>query len=150
MRHSFPRKKYWQTVNSDRGVAKPFNICKRSQLKSILSTTLSLYKGILPGLWKSATSCGTIGWSAYFSIPWGHNALILEKIKDTAERLWYASKTIEHGWSRNMLTIWIENDLYRREGKAITNFQSALPATQSDLAQQSLLHNCGTEGDKIW
>lgn len=73
-----------------------------------------------------------------FSIPWGHNALILEKIKDTAERLWYASKTIEHGWSRSMLTIWIENDLYCREGKAITNFKAALPPSQSDLAQQSL------------
>jgi predicted nuclease of restriction endonuclease-like (RecB) superfamily len=73
-----------------------------------------------------------------FSIPWGHNAIILEKTKDTAERLWYASKTIEHGWSRSMLTIWIENDLYRREGKAITNFKAALPSTQSDLAQQSL------------
>jgi predicted nuclease of restriction endonuclease-like (RecB) superfamily len=73
-----------------------------------------------------------------FSIPWGHNAIILEKIKNTAERLWYASKTIEHGWSRSMLTIWIENDLYHREGKAITNFKAALSATQSDLAQQSL------------
>lgn len=73
-----------------------------------------------------------------FSIPWGHNALILEKSKDTAARLWYAEKVIEHGWSRSMLTIWIENDLYRREGKAITNFKTALPATQSDLAQQSL------------
>ncbi len=73
-----------------------------------------------------------------FSIPWGHNALILEKIKDSAERLWYASKVIEHGWSRSMLTVWIENGLYRREGKAITNFKTALPAPQSDLAQQSL------------
>jgi predicted nuclease of restriction endonuclease-like (RecB) superfamily len=73
-----------------------------------------------------------------FSIPWGHNALILEKIKDTAERLWYASKTIEHGWSRSILTVWIENDLYHREGKAITNFKTALPTPQSDLAQQSL------------
>jgi hypothetical protein len=73
-----------------------------------------------------------------FSIPWGHNALILEKVKDTAERLWYASKAIEHGWSRSMLTIWIEKDLCRREGKAITNFKSALPTPQSDLAQQSL------------
>ena len=73
-----------------------------------------------------------------FFIPWGHNALILEKTKDTAERLWYASKVIEYGWSRSMLTIWIENDLYRREGKAITNFKAALPAPQSDLAEQSL------------
>jgi predicted nuclease of restriction endonuclease-like (RecB) superfamily len=73
-----------------------------------------------------------------FSIPWGHNILLLQKIKDANERLWYASKTIEHGWSRSMLTIWVENDLYHREGKAITNFKMALPTPQSDLAQQSL------------
>jgi predicted nuclease of restriction endonuclease-like (RecB) superfamily len=72
-----------------------------------------------------------------FSIPWGHNALILEKVKNTAERLWYAQKAIENGLSRSMLTIWIENDLYRREGKAITNFKAVLPASQSDLAQQT-------------
>lgn len=73
-----------------------------------------------------------------FSIPWGHNVLLIQKIKDTNERLWYASKVIEHGWSRSMLTIWMENNLYKREGKAITNFKAALPASQSDLAQQSL------------
>ena len=64
--------------------------------------------------------------------------MILEKIKDTAERLWYASKVIEHGWSRSMLIVWIENDLYRREGKAITNFKASLPSPQSDLALQTL------------
>lgn len=72
-----------------------------------------------------------------FSIPWGHNILLIQKIKDANQRLWYASKAIEHGWSRSMLTIWIENDLYRREGKAITNFKTVLPAPQSDLAQQT-------------
>lgn len=73
-----------------------------------------------------------------FSIPWGHNVLLIQKIKDINERLWYASKVIEHGWSRSMLTIWMENNLYKREGKAVTNFRDALPAPQSDLAQQSL------------
>ena len=72
-----------------------------------------------------------------FSIPWGHNVILLESLKSTEERLWYASKVIEHGWSRSMLTVWIENDLYRREGKAITNFKAVLPAPQSDLAQQT-------------
>lgn len=72
-----------------------------------------------------------------FSIPWGHNILLLQKIKNTAERLWYATKAIEHGWSRSILTIWVENDLYHREGKAITNFKIALPPSQSDLAQQT-------------
>jgi len=73
-----------------------------------------------------------------FSIPWGHNALILEKVKDTQGRLWYAQKSLENGLSRSMLTIWIENDLYYREGKAITNFKAVLPPPQSDLAQQAL------------
>ncbi|MBS0624377.1 MAG: DUF1016 family protein [Verrucomicrobia bacterium] len=73
-----------------------------------------------------------------FDIPWGHNILLLQKIKDNDERLWYASKAIEHGWSRSILTIWIENNLYRREDKAITNFKMTLPAPQSDLAQQTL------------
>lgn len=73
-----------------------------------------------------------------FSIPWGHNILLLQKLKEANERLWYASKVIEHGWSRSMLTIWIENDLFNREGKAITNFKDSLPAPQSDLAQQTL------------
>jgi len=36
-----------------------------------------------------------------FNIPWGHNAILMEKIKDNDERLWYAQKAIENGWSRN-------------------------------------------------
>ncbi len=71
-------------------------------------------------------------------IPWGHNALILEKVKDPTERLWYAHKTIEHGWSRAVLDHQIDSDLYRRQGKAVTNFRRTLPAPQSDLAAQVL------------
>jgi len=74
----------------------------------------------------------------FFNTPWGHNSILLDKLKNFEERLWYAKKIVEHGWSRSILTIWIENDLYRREGKAITNFKTTLPAPQSDLAQQTL------------
>ncbi|MBP7073938.1 MAG: DUF1016 family protein [Rhabdochlamydiaceae bacterium] len=73
----------------------------------------------------------------FLNIPWGHNFILLDKLKSFEERLWYASKIIEHGWSRSMLTIWIKNGLYRREGKAITNFKAVLPPLQSDLAQQT-------------
>jgi predicted nuclease of restriction endonuclease-like (RecB) superfamily len=57
-------------------------------------------------------------------------------VKDRDERLWYIRAAIEQGWSRNGLVMQIESGLYRRQGKAITNFSATLPAPQSDLAQQ--------------
>lgn len=71
-------------------------------------------------------------------IPWFHNVILISKVKDHTQRLWYASKTLEHGWSRAVLTVQIESDLFGRQGKAISNFAGTLPAPQSDLAQQSL------------
>jgi predicted nuclease of restriction endonuclease-like (RecB) superfamily len=71
-------------------------------------------------------------------IPWGHNAVLIEKLKDPTERIWYARKTTEHGWSRAVLVHQIESDLYGRQGQAITNFEHTLPSPQSDLAQQLL------------
>ncbi|MBL8226874.1 MAG: DUF1016 family protein [Bryobacterales bacterium] len=71
-------------------------------------------------------------------LPWFHNCIILDKIKPTEERLWYARAAVENGWSRNVLVIQIEAGLYHRQGKAITNFSKALPTPQSDLAQQLL------------
>ena len=74
----------------------------------------------------------------FSDIPWGHNQVLLFKLKDAESRRWYATKTIEHGWSRAVLTVQIESGLYQREGKAVTNFATTLPAPQSDLATQSL------------
>jgi predicted nuclease of restriction endonuclease-like (RecB) superfamily len=73
-----------------------------------------------------------------FNIPWGHNIMLFQKLDSPKEQIWYAQKTIDHGWSRNMLELWIKSDLFKREGKAITNFKHTLPAPHSDLAQQSL------------
>ena len=56
-------------------------------------------------------------------IPWGHNVRLLDLVKDSNERLWYVHAAIENGWSRNVLVLQIESGLYRRQGKAITNFQ---------------------------
>jgi len=47
-------------------------------------------------------------------------------------------QTIQHGWSRNVLVHQIESGLYKRQGKAITNFDRTLPAPQSELAHQVL------------
>ncbi len=76
--------------------------------------------------------------TAVAEIPWGHHVVLLEKLKDSEERQWYARAAIEHGWSRNVLVHQIEGGLHRRLGKALTNFQRVLPAPQSDLAQGSL------------
>lgn len=73
-----------------------------------------------------------------FRIPWGHNVILIQKLKKNTERLWYAEKAIEHGWSRSMLDTWVKADLYKREGKALTNFHKTLPTPQSDLAQQTI------------
>lgn len=71
------------------------------------------------------------------SIPWRHNSVLVEKLKKHEERMWYAQKTIEHGWSRSVLEIMIGNSLHSRQGKAITNFKAVMPSPQSDLAQQA-------------
>ncbi len=72
------------------------------------------------------------------SLPWGHNLVLLHKLESDADRLWYAHKVIEHGWSRTVLTHHIETQLHKREGKAVTNFKQTLPPPQSDLAEQTL------------
>ncbi len=69
-------------------------------------------------------------------IPWFHNCLLLDKVKDSRERLWYIQQAVEHGWSRNVLVHQIESKLYQRSGDAVTNFGRVLPQPQSDLAQQ--------------
>lgn len=69
-------------------------------------------------------------------LPWGHNVRLLDAVKQPAERAWYARQAIEHGWSRNVLAHQIDSGLYKRQGKAVTNFTRTLPAQRSDLAQQ--------------
>lgn len=71
-------------------------------------------------------------------LPWGHNLVLLTKLKDPAMRLSYAQGAIQHGWSRNVLNIHIETQLLEREGQAVTNFEAQLPAPQSDLAHNTL------------
>jgi predicted nuclease of restriction endonuclease-like (RecB) superfamily len=71
-------------------------------------------------------------------IPWGHNIDIFTKIKDIKIRLWYIQKTIENGWSRNVLTMHIDNQSHLKLGQAQTNFAATLQKPNSDLAQQLL------------
>jgi predicted nuclease of restriction endonuclease-like (RecB) superfamily len=71
-------------------------------------------------------------------IPWGHHIQIITKCKDVQEALFYVANTNEHNWSRNVLAHQIESNLYKRQGKAVTNFHFTLPKHQSDLAREML------------
>jgi predicted nuclease of restriction endonuclease-like (RecB) superfamily len=71
-------------------------------------------------------------------LPWGHNLVLLTRLKNPQQRLAYAQSAITHGWSRNVLNIHIETRLLERTGTAVTNFDASLPKPQSDLARESL------------
>ncbi len=69
-------------------------------------------------------------------IPWRSNIALLDKLDKADERLWYAQKTIQHGWSQPILCHQIESEVHKRQGKAVNNFPAALPPVDSDMARQ--------------
>jgi predicted nuclease of restriction endonuclease-like (RecB) superfamily len=71
-------------------------------------------------------------------IPWSHNIIIIEKTNSLDEALFYIAQTIENNWSKNLLLNQLSLGLYKRKGKAITNFSKALPAKQYNIALQAL------------
>ncbi len=93
-----------------------------------------LYMRAFAGAWPDES----IVQQAVGQLPWGHNLVLLTRLKDADQRLAYAAKAIEHGWSRNMLNIHIESRLLERGGRAVTNFELSLPKPESDLARESL------------
>ncbi len=69
-------------------------------------------------------------------IPWRTNITLLDKLKEQEERIWYAEKTIENGWSKTILELQIQSRLMERTGKTVNNFPAALPPMDSDMANQ--------------
>ena len=84
------------------------------------------------------TGAPTIVQELLARIPWGHNVLLMEKIKELPTRLWYARQVIDQGWSRDTLASMIKGQVHARQGAAVTNFASRLPVPQSELAEQLL------------
>ncbi len=74
---------------------------------------------------------------AVAKLPWAHNVILMEKVKDLKSRAWYAAAAFEFGWSRDQLAVQIDGQACQRQGKAISNFRRTLPPPQSDLAQQA-------------
>ena len=71
-------------------------------------------------------------------LPWFHVVTLLTKLDSPAEREWYAQQTVLQGWSRSTLELNIKSRLQQRQGSAVTNFVSRLPAADSALAQETL------------
>jgi predicted nuclease of restriction endonuclease-like (RecB) superfamily len=134
LRNELPRQKGFSERNIGRMIAfyrsypNPAEILPQPVAK--LPTTSKLPQVVA----KSPSATDSILWS----IPWGHHAMLMEKVGDLAVRLWYMEQTLANGWSRNVLLVMIQSDAHRRQGQAITNFERSLPSPQSDLAQQTL------------
>lgn len=71
-------------------------------------------------------------------LPWGHNLLLIEKIKDKDLRKIYAENAIKNGWSRSILSIQIESEFHKRIGNSNNNFNVLLPPKDSDLVNNTI------------
>lgn len=71
-------------------------------------------------------------------LPWGHNILLMEKIKDINIREIYAKATIDNGWSRSTLDFQISSNYHKRIGNSVNNFNTALVKVDSDLINNTL------------
>ncbi len=87
---------------------------------------------------KNGNQVGSRIFSLLIQVPWRHHVEIITKCKQLDEALFYVQKTIQNGWSRSVLVHFMELDLYKTEGKALSNFDLTLPQPQSELAQQTL------------
>jgi len=85
-----------------------------------LSRTNLHYMRVLAEAWPTADAA--IVQQVVEQLPWGHNIVLLTKLESRDDRLWYARKAIEHGWSRAVFEAQIATSLRAREGKAISSF----------------------------
>ncbi len=84
---------------------------------------------------ETVTPQGPMVQRAIAQLSWAHNIVLIQKLKHLPTRLWYARQTLEHGWSRDTLTVQINNRAHERHGTAITNFAATLPEVHANLAQ---------------
>ena len=73
-------------------------------------------------------------------IPWGHNMLIIHKVKEKMEKVFYLKATNEMAWSRSVLLNQIKAKAYERSllNPKQSNFDKALPVHLSEQANEAL------------
>lgn len=73
-----------------------------------------------------------------YKIPWSHNTIIMDRIRDDNQKLWYIEETYNNGWSYDYLEIQIKRNAYERQvlGDKPNNFKLTLLHPQSSLAKE--------------
>ena len=74
--------------------------------------------------------------SAIVRTNWASHVILLNSKLPLGERYWYITQAVANGWSRNVLQVQIETNLFARQitEKKVSNFTARLPKPQSDLA----------------
>ena len=74
--------------------------------------------------------------SAIVRTNWASHVILLNNKLPLGECYWYISQAVANGWSRNVLQMQIETNLFTRQitAKKVSNFSVRLPKPQSDLA----------------
>jgi hypothetical protein len=76
--------------------------------------------------------------NAFALLSWGHNIILIQKLKDLPTRLWYACQTLAQGRTRDTLILQIKNHAHARQGAAITNVTTTLPSIETIEAELSV------------
>lgn len=73
-------------------------------------------------------------------ITWSHHQILMSKVLNREEYIWYLEKTLEHKWSVDDLTSQVKSQLYERQAVAnkISNFERRLPAEQKDMVLSTM------------
>ena len=88
---------------------------------------------------KSQQAAGLLEMPSLFGkVPWTHHVYIVSKSESLDEALFYIKCITDEGWSRSRLEDKMTDRLYQTQGKAISNFDTTLPAPQSQLAKELL------------
>ena len=74
--------------------------------------------------------------SAVVRTNWASHVILLNSKLPLGECYWYITQAVANGWSRNVLQMQIETNLFARQitTKKVSNFSVRLPKPQSDLA----------------
>jgi len=75
---------------------------------------------------------------AVAQIPWGHNRLIISKVKNIEEAIFYSKEVTNQGWNRDILAVQIEKNAFKSKGNSSNNFENTLAPSQSKIASQTL------------